>query len=98
MREVFEVGSDKAGEAEQILKKDDLVGRQSIAVRNPAILEIKCENVFIIIDGSEDSIKKAKELLKGVGAKKSGKKKEVLKKYDEMEDRTAEGFGAILGG
>ena len=96
MREVFEADSDKAREAELLLKNDDIVGRQSIAVRNASILGMEGEMVYIIIDGSEEAIKRAEGLLKGF-AKKMKKKDELLRKYDGIEDKAAEGFAAIMG-
>ena len=96
MREVFEVDSDKARQAEQMLREDDFIGRQSIAVRNPGILGMDGDEVYIIINGSEESIEKAKEMLKDI-AKVSEKRSEVLEKFDELEDKTADAFGSILG-
>ncbi len=96
MREVFEVASDKARQAEQMLREDDVLGRQSIAVRNPGILGMDGDEVYIIINGSEESIEKAKEMLKDI-AKVSEKRAKVLEKFDELEDRTADAFGSILG-
>ena len=96
MREVFEVTSDKARQAEQMLREDDVMGRQSIAVRNPGILGMDGDEVYIIINGSEEAIEKAKEMLKDI-AKVSEKRAKVLDKFDELEDRTADAFGSILG-
>jgi len=96
MREVFEVSSDKARQAEQMLREDDVMGRQSIAVRNPGILGMDGDEVYIIINGSEEAIEKAKEMLKDI-AKVSEKRAKVLDKFDELEDRTADAFGSILG-
>ncbi|MBI2583333.1 MAG: hypothetical protein HYW25_01580 [Candidatus Aenigmarchaeota archaeon] len=95
MRIVFEISGDKLSQAEQLLKKDDIVGRQSIAIRNASVLGLEGD-IFIIIDGNEAAIKRAQELLKGI-AQKSKKEDLVLKKYDELEEKAAEGFGAILG-
>lgn len=96
MREVFEVSSDKARQAEQMLREDDVMGRQSIAVRNPGILGMDGDEVYIIINGSEEAIEKAKEMLKDI-AKISEKRNIVLEKFDELEDKTADAFGSILG-
>lgn len=97
MREVWLVKSDKRPQAEEALKKDDLVGRQSIFARAAGSLGFDEEGFFLIIDGSEQALKKAEELLKGL-AEKYPKKDEVLKKFDEQEAATSEAFGFIIGG
>lgn len=97
MREVWLVSQSNRPKAEEVLKKDDLVSRQSIFVRSAGTLGIEAEGFFIIIDGSEKAIAKADELLKDL-AKKYEKKDAVLKKFDEMEAATAEAFGFVIGG
>jgi hypothetical protein len=97
MREVWLVKSDKRPKAEEILKKDDLVGRQSIFMRSAGLLGFDEEGFFLIIDGSEASLKKAEELLKGL-ANKYPKKDAVLVKFDEQEAATTEAFGFLIGG
>jgi hypothetical protein len=97
MREVWIVSTDKRPKAEEALKKDDLVSRQSIFVRAAAALGIEEDGFFIIVDGSDAALKKANELLKDL-AKKYDKKDAVLHKFDEMEAATSEAFGFIIGG
>ncbi len=97
MREVFFVKKDAKSKAEDALKKDDLVSRQSIAIREATALGFKEEGYFIIVNGSDEAMKKAGELLKGL-AEKSKQAKDVLKKFDESEEDAAEGLGMILGG
>jgi predicted peroxiredoxin len=95
MREVYVVSLTNTRKAEEALKNDDLVGRQSIFTRGAQSLGMKGEN-FIIIDGSEVALKKAAELLKGL-AEKAKNKDEVLKKFDEIENQSASGLGSIFG-
>lgn len=97
MREVWIVTSDKRPKAEEVLKKDDLVARQSIFVRSAGTLGIDAEGFFIIMDGSEKALARAGELLKDL-AKKYDKKDIVLQKFDEVEEATSEAFGFIIGG
>jgi len=97
MREVWLVSSDKRPKAEEVLKGDDIVGRQSIFVRAASALGIDEDGFFIIIDGSDDSIKRADGLLKDL-AKKYAKKAKVLEKFEEIEAQTTEAFGFIIGG
>jgi len=97
MKEIFLVSNENKAKAEEAVKKDDLVSRSSIVIRSASSLGIKEDGYFIIIDGSEEAIKKAEELLKDL-AKKYEKKKEVEEKMNEQEDSAIEGFGNILGG
>jgi hypothetical protein len=97
MREVWHTTSDKRVKAEEILKKDDVVGRQSIYVRDCRSLGLAKEGYVIIIDGSDKALEKANELLKGL-AEKYKNKEEVLKKFEEEEQKATEAFGFIIGG
>lgn len=96
VKEVFLVSSENKSKAEDALRKDDLVSRQSIAVRSAPHLDIKEDGYFIIVDGSEEAIKKAHELLDQL-AKKYEHKNKVIAKLKEQEDKAIEGFGNILG-
>lgn len=96
MQEVFVVKESDKSKAEDILRKDDLVGRQSITIRLASSMGLEKEGYFIIINGSEESIKKAQELI-GNFAKKYDKKQKILERLKEEEDSAAEGLGAILG-
>jgi 6-phosphogluconate dehydrogenase (decarboxylating) len=97
MREVWLVSSANKAKAEAVLKTDDLVSRQSIAVRAASSLEIKEEGYFIIIDGTEEALQRADELLKEIAEKYKDKEK-VLERYDELESAAISGFGFIIGG
>lgn len=97
MREVFLVPEKEKNKTEQILKKDDIVSRQSIIIKSAQALEMDEEGYFIIIDGSEEAIQRAEELIKDFASKYKNKE-EVLKRYDEQEDNAISGFGNIIGG
>lgn len=96
MREVFLVSGEKRMKAEDSLKKDDLTGRQSISIRMCSSLGFKDDGFFIIFDGTEDSLKKAKDLLKELTTEYKDKD-EVLKKYDDEEEKASHGFGFVMG-
>jgi len=96
MREVFEVSNDNKSKVEEIFKKDEEINRGSITIRNASSLDINEDCYFIILDTSEDRIKKAKELVKTL-AKPYKNAKKVLEKIDEQENSAIEGFGNILG-
>lgn len=95
MREVWLVATDKRPKAEEVLKTDDLISRQSIFVRSAGTLGMDDDGFFIIIDGSEQAIAKAAELMKDLG-KKYDKKDAVLTAFDDLEAKTSESFGFIL--
>ena len=97
MREVWLVSTNNRPKAEDVLKKDDLVSRQSIFVRSAGALGIDEDGFFIIMDGSEKALARADELMKDL-AKKYDDKELVLKRFDEVEAATAEAFGFIIGG
>ncbi|MDI6917978.1 MAG: hypothetical protein QMC80_09315 [Thermoplasmatales archaeon] len=81
MYAVFSVEKNNIGKADEILK-DDVVSRQSIAVRDASALDIDSENRYILIEGNEQAIKRAEELFKGIV--------EVLKKSLEAVEEKAE--------
>jgi hypothetical protein len=97
MREVYVVTSDKKQVVEDLLKKDDVVSRQSIVIRSASALGFDVDGYFIILNADERAMKKAAELI-GSLAKKYEKKDAVLKKFDEDEENAASGFGFIMGG
>ena len=96
MIEVFLVSNENKNKALDALKKDDMVSRGSIILRSAPSLEIEEDGFFIIVDGSDESIKKSEELLKDL-AKKYKSKEKVEQKIKEQEDTAIEGFGNILG-
>lgn len=87
---------ENSKELEEKLKKDDLVSGASIKVRDASI--VNKDGVYFYLEGTEDKIKKAKELAKDLGEEVLGEEKEkVVKILKEEEERAIEGFGAILG-
>ncbi len=95
MKEVWLVKKEKAAKAEEVLRKDDLVGRQSITVRDAETLGMKKKGVFILVDGNKNALKEAEKLLKGI-AEKEKNKEEVIKKIEEEESAAISGFGALI--
>jgi len=94
---IFEVKPDEAGKINTITK-DDTVSRQSIIIRDSNSIDIKGDNSYLKIEGSEDGIKRAKELAKELGLKELDKKKaeEINKKIEQQEDSAATGMGMIF--
>ncbi len=96
MQEVWLVSAENKNKAEMAVKQDDMVSRASIVIKAPSSLDIKEDGYFLIIEGTEEVIKRADELLKDLGKKYEDKEK-VLAVVKEQEDKATEGFGNILG-
>jgi uncharacterized protein (DUF2164 family) len=81
---------------EEKLKKDDLVSGASIKIRDASIANK--DGFYFYLEGTEDRIKKARELAKDLSSEIDGEEKEKVKKIlKEEEENAIEGFGAILG-
>jgi hypothetical protein len=79
------------------LLKDDLVGRQSITTREAAALDIKSELYFVLIEGNEKGVERAKEVFKPVGEPLPEKEaKEVFDKVKAEEEKASMGVGMIF--
>ena len=94
---IFEVKSENAGKINELIK-DDTVSRQSILTRDSSSLDIKGDFLYLKIEGSEEGIKRAKELAKEFNFKALDEKKakEVNEKIKEQEDSAASGMGMIF--
>ena len=93
---VYIVSADSRAQAEDLLKKDEIVNRGSITVRSALSLDIEEDGYFIIYDGSDEAVKLADHLLASL-AQRYKKTDAVLRKIDAQEDAAIEGFGNILG-
>jgi hypothetical protein len=93
------VKKENARKAEETLRKDfDVVARQSITVRDAGALDIKEDGSFFLIDGTEEGVAKAKELIKDfVFEIKKDELDKAKQKIKEEQDKAAEGFGGIFG-
>jgi hypothetical protein len=83
-----------------ILKQDDLVSRQSITIRDAKSLGLEGENVYIKIEGNDDAIVKAEEIVNThcLGKKLSANKAQPIDtKIREEEESASEGMGFIFG-
>lgn len=84
---------------DEIVKKDDLISRQSLLWRSAKSLGINdkfADGYFLVIDGNEDAIEKAKELLRDL-AEVIDDSEKIIQKIKEDEEKAMEGFGNILG-
>ncbi len=94
---IFEIKKENESVIEEI-KKDDMVSRQSIWTRDAKSLGIEGESIFLKIEGDEEAIKKAEEILKEKARKLEGEEREkVNEKFVADEERASEGMGFIFG-
>lgn len=77
---------------------DDLLSRQSITVRDNSAIGVQKEGYYVLIDGTENAVAKAREMLKGAADELKGSAaEEVISAIEGQEENAAEGFGAIFG-
>jgi len=95
--EIFEIKRDDESIIEEV-KNDDLIMRQSIWTRDAKSLGKEGNSIFLKIEGSEEALKKAEELLGKKARKLEGsEKEEVNKKFVGDEEAASEGMGFIFG-
>lgn len=85
---------NKYKKLEEMLKKDDLVSGASITIRDAS--DFGKDGFYFLIQGTEDKIKRAKEISKDFSIEVGGEEKEkVIKKIKEEEEKALEGFGFL---
>lgn len=82
----------------EALRSDDLVGRQSLLVRDAAALDLKEQAIVLLIEGSDEAISKSRK----IGGEKLGevakKRSEVLyRKIKDEESKADQGMGFLFG-
>jgi hypothetical protein len=98
MKVVFFIEAGYYADVKNIVYADDLVSRQSINFREAKSLGFDKNGYYLEIDGSEEAIRKAKEIIGEKGKEITGEeKKKVLAKIKEQEESADAGFGALFG-
>lgn len=94
---IFEVKSEEIGKINKLIK-DDLISRQSVLTRDSSSLNLKGNFSYVKIEGSNEGLKRAKELAKELELKKLDvkKAKQINVKIEEQEDSAASGMGMIF--
>ena len=78
--------------------KDDIIGRQSIAVRDSQALGLEGDDRYVFVEGVEEAIARADELFGEFARKEEGEKSEAIyKKIKDEEADAASGMGMIFG-
>ncbi len=94
---IISVDKNHASKINTILK-DDLISRQSILIRDASALNIEKEVRYVLIEGSDESLKRAEELFKDVGKVESGEDaSSIYNKLKSEETDVASGVGMLFG-
>ena len=94
---IFSVEKTQVSKVNQILR-DDMVSRQSIVLRDASALNIEKDVRYVLIEGTDEAIKKAEELFAEVGKKEDeDEAKNIYNKIKTEESDAAEGVGLIFG-
>ena len=94
---IFSVEKTQVSKVNQILR-DDMVSRQSIVLRDASALNIEKDVRYVLIEGTDEAIKKAEELFADVGKKEGDEEaKNIYNKIKTEESDAAEGVGLIFG-
>jgi len=78
--------------------QDDLISRQTIAVRDSVSLGLEGEDTLILIEGADNALARLKEIVGEEGTFiASDEKADIYRKIKEDEDNVAEGLGLMFG-
>ena len=94
---IISVPNENRNKIKEILR-DDLVSRQSITQRDAGALKIEKEVQFVLIEGEDAALERAKDLFKEVGELEGGQVAEdIYSKFKKDEEGAAAGVGFIFG-
>ncbi|MFB6216961.1 MAG: hypothetical protein ABEJ72_08355 [Candidatus Aenigmatarchaeota archaeon] len=97
MKSVFHFKSEDKSEVEEILEEDP-VSRLSITQRDCESLEFDMNGFFVLLDGDDEKVKRAKERLEDMSETLEEEvKEEVIEKIEKAEQESMESFGSIFG-
>lgn len=97
MYRVFRIPAAQADKA-NLLIVDDVVGRQSVTVRDAKSLGLKGDDRYVVVEGSEPALARAGELLKGIAAPlQAAKAEDIYRRFRAQDDQAASGMGLIFG-
>lgn len=96
---IFEIPKEKESELE-ILKKDDLISRQSLTFRDARSLGLVGDVVYVKIEGSEEALKRAQDMVEEhqLGdTLNPADARPISDKIRDEEESASEGMGMIFG-
>ena len=81
-----------------LLMADDLVGRQSVTVRDAMSLGLKGEDRYVVVEGTETALVRAAELLKGIALPlETPQAADIYRRFRAQDEEAASGMGLIFG-
>jgi len=94
---LYSVPTSKKAELDAALA-DDVVSRQSQKVRAAAALGGPADRTYVLIEGSEDGVRRADGLLGPIGERPSPSDAAALyRKFKDEEDAASAGMGLFFG-
>jgi len=80
------------------LLKDDLVGRQSIVVREAKSLGVEGEGTIVLVEGSDAGVARAEAILREAAIVLRGTEAEhAYKRFRAQDEDAASGMGLLFG-
>ena len=76
--------------------RDELLSRQSIVKRDGKSLGLNDNSIYLMIEGSEEAMKKARKIA-GENELKGEEREKIYRKIKESEEEASLGMGAIFG-
>lgn len=97
MYRVFRLPPNLSTKAD-LLFQDDIVGRQSISVRDAKSLGLEGNDRYVVIEGTEAALVRATELLKDAAPPlKPTEAESVYRRFQSQDEEAASGIGLIFG-
>lgn len=97
MYRVFRIPSAQVAELDG-LYKDNVAGRQSITVREARTLGLDGEGSLVLVEGSDEGVKRSEALLKDVATIVTGTAAEAAyRAFRSQDDEAASGMGLVFG-
>ncbi len=97
MYAVFEVKPPNLPRIDAVLQ-DDLVGRQSISMRDGAALGFPALGRLVLVEGTDAAVARAVELFKEFGTRLEGAQAESVRaSFRSQDEDAASGMGLIFG-
>jgi hypothetical protein len=79
------------------LRKDDVVSRQSVDVRDASALGLPGSGCIVLVEGTDAGVARAAALLKDVGTKLSGADADAAYgRFRSQDDDAATGMGLVF--
>lgn len=93
---IYEAPKDKLQKVTEILA-DDLISRQTTSVRDGRTIGMEEDVNYVMVEGSEEAVDKAKELFEEEELKKAESPDDVYDAIKKADEDAAAGVGTIFG-